>query len=146
MIEAEGLDVRVWPGPVFALTGEGLEGNYLAEEVRIAGSRFEDVGGPLIAYGREGRDESTFGPRFVLTDSELRRVGRGGAALELSGIDGLMLTDNRLRGSGDVVVRRRVLGLPFEASGNRASRTTALRATGVKDEPMDLTLTGGTDR
>ena len=64
---------------IFAdLSGEGLEGWYLTDDLKIANSTFENVAGPVVRYYREGRDESTFGPRFVLYKSKLKNVGADG--------------------------------------------------------------------
>ncbi|WP_026940511.1 polysaccharide lyase 6 family protein [Hellea balneolensis] len=52
-------------------------GIYNAEYLTIENSTFKDVEGALVDYYRGGRDESTFGPHFNMTDSTLRNVGNG---------------------------------------------------------------------
>ena len=142
-VMADKLTVKDWPGAVFDLSGEGLDGYYLADDLMIENSRFENVRGPVAAYGREGRDESTFGPRFSLKGSKLDGVGAGQGALQLVGIDGLALSGNRFSDSGDVTVKRRVLGLPFAVGANKVSGGTALTMTGVEDEAIDGSLSQG---
>ena len=107
-----------WRGAFVALSGAGLDGWYLADTVAFRGSIFRDMAGPLVVFGREGRDESTFGPRFALTDSVLQRVGAGAAAVDLDGIDGLALTGNQIADSGRVAIRQRVVGLAFDIADN----------------------------
>lgn len=138
----DGLSVSNWPGPVLELSGEGFEGWYLTDEVIIQNSNFAKIKGPLARFGREGRDESTFGPRFTLTNSQLDNVAPDGTALELSGVDGLLLKDNQFTASGDVKVKRRVLGLPYEVYGNKVDGEMTATFLGVDNEPMELTLDG----
>ncbi len=52
-------------------------GIYNSEYLTIEGSKFENVQGSLVDYYRGGTDESTFGPHFKLTGSELINVGGG---------------------------------------------------------------------
>ena len=52
-------------------------GIYNAEYVTIKDSNFRNVQGALIDYYRGGTDESSFGPHFSLTGSELNGVGVG---------------------------------------------------------------------
>jgi poly(beta-D-mannuronate) lyase len=52
-------------------------GIFNADYVNITGSRFENVQGSLADLYRGGTDESTFGPHFLLADSELKNVGAG---------------------------------------------------------------------
>jgi poly(beta-D-mannuronate) lyase len=137
-VHAQGL-----PAPIVELSGEGLSGWYMADEIRIDESHFARIGGPLVRFGREGRDESTFGPRFSLTNSVLSAVGRDGLAIDLDGIDGLDLSGNEFVSSGHVRVKRRVLGLPFQIAGNHTDPSTGLTLIGVNDEPLDATLEGG---
>ncbi|WP_370338688.1 chondroitinase-B domain-containing protein [Parvularcula marina] len=138
-------DVAVigWPGSIISLSGNGFDGWYLSDEIIITNSHFSDVSGALIEFGREGRDESTFGPRFTLTDSQLENVGAGDVAIDLEGIDGLRLQDNQLTDTGTVNIRRRVLGLPFEMSGNAVASSTSLTLFGVNGEAIDASLSEG---
>jgi poly(beta-D-mannuronate) lyase len=78
-------------GSVLKLDAETDDlGLYGADDVEIAGATFRDVGGEAVSLYRGGTDESTFGPRFVLRDSRLERVGRSprntsGASVRLHG-------------------------------------------------------------
>ena len=137
-IELEQVTVRGWPGPFIALSGEKMDGWYLAEDLKIDRSKFEDLKGPLIEFGREGRDESTFGPRVELENSSLTGVNPGGDAIYLKGVDGLVMRDNALDRSGKVRVKKRVLGLGFVVTGNNFKATPAPEFTGVEDEPLSL--------
>ncbi|WP_295691803.1 polysaccharide lyase 6 family protein [uncultured Maricaulis sp.] len=137
------LQVADWPGSIIELSGDGLDGWYLADEVRIEDSHFSGLADGLARFGREGRDESTFGPRFSLTGSRLEAVAEGGVALALNGIDQLHVTDNRIVASGSFEIRRRVLGWPFEIGANDVDETVSLTLRGVDGEPVDATLAGG---
>ncbi|MEM9232694.1 MAG: polysaccharide lyase 6 family protein [Pseudomonadota bacterium] len=141
-VHIEDLTVTDWPGPIIDLSGDGLEGWYLTDEIIIRGSQFSNIDGPLVRFGREGRDESTFGPRFALINSRLDNVARADKSLDLNGVDGLQLLNNQFAASGAVNVKRRVLGLPFEASDNKVDAQMTATFLGVDDEPMDLTLDG----
>ncbi len=66
-------------------------GQYNAEYVSISESNFKDIGGEAFNIYRGGRDESTFGPHFSLSESNFLNVGKGGnnasgAALVLHGV------------------------------------------------------------
>ena len=52
-------------------------GLYSIDDLLVTRSTFRDVGGEAVSLYRGGTDESTFGPRAVLKDSVLERVGRG---------------------------------------------------------------------
>lgn len=141
-VVVSGLTVSGWPGALFELSGAGLDGRYLADDVRISGSRFSNIEGPLIRFGREGRDESTFGPRFSLIDSHVEQVGGEEGAVALDGIDEVHLTGNRFEQAGDLNIRRRVLGWPFEIAGNQADAATRLNLIGVSGEAIEMSLAG----
>lgn len=53
-------------------------GQYNAEYVEVSSSNFKDIGGEAFNIYRGGRDESTFGPHFSLTNSNFMNVGKGG--------------------------------------------------------------------
>lgn len=66
-------------------------GQYNAEYVSISESNFKDIGGEAFNIYRGGRDESTFGPHFSLSESNFLNVGKSGnkasgAALVLHGV------------------------------------------------------------
>lgn len=122
-VHLDTVTLRHWNGPFISMSGAGLDGWYLADDIVIKNSTFENVAGPLVAFGREGRDESTFGPRFTLKNSRLRSVGREGAAITLDGVDGLKVNANEFVDSGAISIRQRVLGLPFSFDKNILDNT-----------------------
>ena len=142
LVTLTGLQVTNWPGAIIELSGDGLDGWYLADEIRIEDSSFRTIGGPLVRFGREGRDESTFGPRFSLTGSTLAGVAEDGAAIALNGIDQLHLTGNQIAETGTFQIRRRVLGWPFEIGGNDVDAQASLNLLGVDGEALDASLSG----
>lgn len=143
-ISLKKVSARSWRGPFMSLSGEGLDGWYLADDVVIADSEFYDIGGPLATFGREGRDESTFGPRFSLINTSLSGVAKDGAALRLDGVDSLAMEGNVIRDSGGVHIRQRVLGLGFIYAGNTVSNAPEPVILGVDGEAMsDAALGGG---
>lgn len=87
-------------GSVFKLDAERDDfGRYNAEYITISDSTFDDVQGPLAALYRGGRDESTFGPHFFMTSSQMNNVGNGsrnalGTSLWLHGVQDTDMTDN----------------------------------------------------
>lgn len=86
-------------------------GTYNAEVIEITGSTFRDVTGPMIDLYRGGTDESTFGPRLILTGSTFERVGRVGetpASVRLHGVQRAEIADNRFVESGPVRSFRQV--------------------------------------
>jgi poly(beta-D-mannuronate) lyase len=120
LIDVNGLSVSSWDAPVFMLNAQGLNGWYLADRLQIKDSSFKDVQGPIANYGRDGRDESTFGPSFQLVDSTLENVQQ---ILTLDGIDGFDYSNNQVSKSGEVKVQQRVLGYPFTMDDNTIKST-----------------------
>lgn len=63
-------------GSVFKLHAELDDyGIYNSEYLTIENSSFLNIGQMVVDYYRGGRDESTFGPHLLLTDSRLENVG-----------------------------------------------------------------------
>jgi len=84
-------------------------GIYNADYVQIKDSSFTNVQGALVELYRGGTDESTFGPHFSLTGSELQAVGTGGknksgASVHLHGVQVTNIEDNRFSASAPVKV------------------------------------------
>ena len=52
-------------------------GIYNAEYVNIRNTSFSNIEGAIAKIYRGGTDESTFGPHFTLTDSDITNVGKG---------------------------------------------------------------------
>lgn len=111
-------------GAVLAAHSEtGTEGHYNAEEIEIAASDFLRVG-RIADIFRGGRDESTFGPRFVLTGSTVRATGAARApSLLLSGVQRTRIADNRFAASGPIIVTHSVGAPDTEIAGNRFTDT-----------------------
>ncbi len=137
-IEFDRVTATGWPGSFVSLSGTKLDGWYLAEDIKIRNSTFARMNGALVSFGREGRDESTFGPRFSLEDTTLAQVNPQGAAIDLKGIDGLVIDGNHLRDSGALRIKKRVLGLRFVVQNNALIRTASPEVLGVEDEPIGL--------
>ena len=144
-ISLADVSVKDWKGAFVALSGAGLDGYYLADDIAINNSTFENVGGPLISFGREGRDESTFGPRFNLVSSTLDNVNPDAVAIDLDGIDGVRIEGNTVSNSGEIKIRKRVLGLQFAIAGNRLENSGGAILTGVDGEPLDVGAAGFTN-
>jgi len=136
-IDFDQVTSRNWPGTVISLSGTALEGWYLAEDIKVHDSQFINTAGPLVSFGREGRDESTFGPRFVLQDSTLTGVNADGLAIDLPGIDGVVIERNTIEASGGVRIKKRVLGNTFEIDASQFK--TPPEVLGVNDEALSLT-------
>lgn len=111
-------------GAVIAAHSEtGEQGLYNIEQIDIAQSEFSHVG--IIAdVHRGGRDESTFGPRFGLTGSQIVASGfASGAVLRLSGVQSTVIADNRFTDSAAVEVVHSVGSPDTRITGNRFART-----------------------
>jgi poly(beta-D-mannuronate) lyase len=117
------------------LNAQGLNGWYLADRLQIKNSSFKDVQGPIANYGRDGRDESTFGPSFQLTGSTLENVQQ---ILKLDGIDGFDYSNNQVSKSGEVNVQQRVLGYPFSMDGNTIKNTGKVNVIGRDGDVFDF--------
>lgn len=129
-IRLERVTVNKATGSVIAGHTETADlGTYNAEEVEVIDSTFRDVAGPVIDLYRGGTDESTFGPRLILSGSTFERSGRAGddgGAIKLYGVQKVEVRGNRFIASGAPNFFRRV-GEPFFVwSGNRLEETPAL--------------------
>jgi poly(beta-D-mannuronate) lyase len=74
-------------------------GIYNVENVRIRGSRFTDIQGPVANIYRGGTDESTFGPIVVVENSLFANTGLGarnktGASLKFHGVQNLHISNS----------------------------------------------------
>jgi len=88
-------------------------GIYNAEYLTIENSNFKDVEGALVDYYRGGRDESTFGPHFNMTDSSLTNIGAGPrnkskASIHLHGVQVTNISDNTFDNSEPFLVTHTV--------------------------------------
>lgn len=103
-------------------------GFYNVEGVEIADSTFTDIGGAAIDLYRGGTDESTFGPRIVMTGSTFERVGARGTqpvAVALHGVQNARLADNRFVDGGGVRFFRTVGAPSFRETGTTLDRAPA---------------------
>jgi poly(beta-D-mannuronate) lyase len=136
-IVVDGLDAEGWRGPIFSLSGDGLDGWYLADDVSIENSTFSHIGGPALSYGRAGRDESTFGPRAMISGSTFQNAGDAEQdAIDLDGIDGVKIVGNVFNASGRVYIKQRVLGLTFDIDDNAFNEMDGPILLDVAGEPM----------
>ena len=79
------------------------KGWYPVERLTIADSHFTRVG--MVAdLLRKGSDESTFGPWFAMTESQVTDSGADGASLRLSGVQHTAITGNDFTRSAPVTV------------------------------------------
>ena len=74
-------------------------GIYNAEYLTIENSTFKNIGGDIVDFYRGGRDESTFGPHFKMTDSNVTNAGldkrnKSKSSLYLHGVQVTDVADN----------------------------------------------------
>ena len=107
-------------------------GIYNAEYLTIEGSSFKDVEGALVDYYRGGRDESTFGPHFNMTDSKLTNVGAGPrnkskASVHLHGVQVTNVSKNSFKNSPPFLINHTVSEPKTKIFKNTFSNTAAPR-------------------
>ncbi|MDG2522648.1 polysaccharide lyase 6 family protein [Caulobacter segnis] len=136
-IRLERVTVDKATGSVIAAHTETADlGAYNAEVVEVIDSTFRDVTGPVLDLYRGGTDESTFGPRLILTGSTFERSGRADdGAFKLYGVQRAQIRGNRFVDSGAPNFFRRVGDPVFIWSGNRLEGTPDL-ITNVK--PLEV--------
>ena len=88
-------------------------GIYNGEYVTIADSHFENVGGAIADIYRCCTDESTFGPHFELTGSQVVSVGIDernptGASVRLLGVQVVNIVGNEFTGSKPILITETV--------------------------------------
>ncbi|NNC36148.1 MAG: alginate lyase, partial [Hyphomonadaceae bacterium] len=88
-------------------------GIYNAEYLTISGSSFKNIGGDIVDYYRGGRDESTFGPHFNMTNSKVSNVGgdkrnKSESSLYLHGVQVTDISDNVFEDSKPFLVNHTV--------------------------------------
>lgn len=95
------VEVDTLSGEVISADAETDDlGTYNIERLEIVGSTFRNVEGAAVSLYRGGSDESTFGPRMMMTGTTLERVGRGkanttNASLRLHGLQLAEIRKNR---------------------------------------------------
>ncbi|HEY0681304.1 MAG TPA: polysaccharide lyase 6 family protein [Steroidobacter sp.] len=112
-------------GAVLAVKGrEESEPLYALETIEISGASFNNVGRVADVF-RGGRDESTFGPRFTMTNSTVMNSGKDSAmSLRLSGVLFTRIDGNRFSDSGGIEVTHGV-GFPQTAIVDNTFDNTA---------------------
>jgi len=114
-------------GVIIDGTGEQEpKGWYPMERLTIADSSFAGVG--MIAdLLRKGTDESTFGPWFAMTGSNVVDSGTDGVALRISGAQHVRITANAFVKSGAIAIIHSVGAPDTRISGNSFAATPAPR-------------------
>jgi len=114
-------------GIVVAGAGEQeAKGWYPVERLTIAGSRFDRVA--MVAdLLRKGTDESTFGPWFAMSGSNVADSGENGASLRLSGVQHAAISGNDFTRSAPIIVIHSVGTPDTRIAGNRFVATPAPR-------------------
>lgn len=130
-ITVENVRVETVSGMVFNLDDEIDDyGRYNAEYLTITNSEFRDVQGPLVSLYRGGRDESTFGPHFNMTDSTLANVGMGSrnafdASIRLHGVQDTDMVGNTIKDSAPLLIEHTVGDPQTDITRNSFSNTSA---------------------
>ena len=88
-------------------------GIYNSEYVTIENSTFKNIGHALVDYYRGGRDESTFGPHFNMTNSSLSSVGndkrnKTKASIHLHGVQVTDMSGNTFENSPGFLINHTV--------------------------------------
>ena len=118
-------------GSVLKLDAENDDlGIYNVDYVVISGSTFADIQGSLVSLYRGGTDESTFGPHFKMTNSQLTNIGNGsknksGASILLHGVQVTDIAGNAWNQSAPITInhtvgepRTRVINNQFDTSNH----------------------------
>jgi len=120
-------------GAVLKLDTENDDyGIYNAEYLAIENSTFKDVEGALVDYYRGGRDESTFGPHFNMTDSSLKNIGSGPrnkskASIHLHGVQVTNISKNTFENNTPFLVTHTVSEPKRKIFNNKFVETAAPR-------------------
>ncbi len=138
-IEILGSSFATISGAVVAAAAEtGSKGLYSAERVEIADNSFADVA-TIADVARLGTDESTFGPRFIMTGNSVS----GGGAVRLSGAQWVEIARNRFANATGIEVANSVGAPVVHIADNRFAATPEPRVTNLyKQGKPDVTLTG----
>ncbi|WP_271077273.1 polysaccharide lyase 6 family protein [Aurantiacibacter sp. MUD61] len=94
------------------------QGRYNVDYMTIENSAFANVVGPVAEVYRGGRDESTFGPHVLITNSQFSNVGSGAdASIVLHGVQDTLIAENQFAASAPISVVHTV-GVPQSAIWN----------------------------
>lgn len=101
-------------GAILAMDKEADDyGIFNVDYVVVKNSSFTNVQGALASLYRGGTDESTFGPHFTLTNSELTNVGTGSknkskASIYLHGVQVTTIENNRFSNTPAIKIEHTV--------------------------------------
>lgn len=111
-IEIKNAKFDTVSGAVLKMNAETDDyGRYGAEYVSIKNSTFDDILGGVAQLYRGGTDESTFGPHFTLSGSQVKNVGSkesGTASVYLHGVQVTNISGNSFSDSAPIVVEHTV--------------------------------------
>jgi len=138
-VEIRGSSFARVSGAVVAAAAEtGSKGLYSAEQIEIADNSFADVA-TVADVARLGTDESTFGPRFVMSGNSVS----GGGAVRLSGVQWVEIARNRFANAAGVEVANSVGAPVVRIADNRFAATPEPRVTSLyKQGKPDVVLAG----
>jgi len=126
-------NIETVSGAILKLDTENEDyGIYNAEYLTIENSTFKDVEGALVDYYRGGRDESTFGPHFNMTNSSLSNVGNGPrnkskASIHLHGVQVTNISENIFKNSAPFQITHTVSEPKTKIFKNKFIETAAPR-------------------
>lgn len=111
-------------------------GRYNVEDLQIRGSRFLRIGLPVVNLYRGGSDESTFGPRFLMQDSQIIEAGRDARqrtpiSLRLHGVQQTLLQRNRFERCAPLQITHTVGTPSTEVIDNQFVATAAPTVTEI---------------
>jgi poly(beta-D-mannuronate) lyase len=138
-IEVRGSSFANVSGAVVAAAAEtGGKGLYSAEQIEIADNGFAQVG-TIADVARMGTDESTFGPRFVMTGNAVTRGGK----VRLSGVQSVEIARNRFAEAEGIEVANSVGAPVVRIADNRFAATPEPRVTKLYPQGApDVVLAG----
>lgn len=138
-VEVRGSSFTNVSGAVVAAAAEaGSKGLYSAEQIEIAGNSFADVA-TIADVARLGTDESTFGPRFVMTGNGVTRGGK----VRLSGVQAVEIARNRFAAADGIEIANSVGAPVVRIADNRFAATPEPRVTKLYPQGApDVVLAG----
>ncbi|HEY0624740.1 polysaccharide lyase 6 family protein [Sphingomonas sp.] len=138
-VEVRGSSFAKVSGAVVAAAAEaGTKGLYSAEQIEIADSQFAEVA-TIADVARLGTDESTFGPRFVMTNNAIARGGK----VRLSGVQSVEIAGNRFAEASGIEIVNSVGAPVVRISDNRFAATPEPKIVKLyKQGTPDVALTG----
>lgn len=124
-VEIRGSSFAKVSGAVVSAVSEtGSKGLYSAEQIAIADNSFAEVT-TIADVARLGTDESTFGPRFVMTNNAIARGGK----VRLSGVQSVEIARNRFAEAAGIEIANSVGAPVVRITDNRFAATPEPRVT-----------------